>query len=162
MEIELNGLSFWQLSCLLLPWVFGACGGSQCPAVTRAGERSMTDAQDPFWQGVPPEQRARSYYNFALTSCLSVVSSCEADKADAEATLTAYLQQGGLDVEFYHKLNALADRYAARSYGGSIPGEFRIKKCIDLYESNELRELVDGALAEEARRQEAHRPGGEK
>jgi hypothetical protein len=49
---------------------------------------------------------------------------------------------GHQGIAAYDKLRQLALKYAGLKYGGSIPGDFNIMKCIDLYHSAELDRLA--------------------
>lgn len=80
--------------------------------------------------------------NWALSACLAITASDEKAKADANATAGAYMEFGHQGTEAYDALRALAEKYAARHYGGSVPSEFNTMKCIDLYHSAELSKLT--------------------
>lgn len=80
--------------------------------------------------------------NWALSRCLAKVSADNATKEDANATASAYLEEGKVPVEAYAQLTSLVDSYAKRTYGGSIKSDFNTMKCIDLYQSSELERLA--------------------
>lgn len=81
--------------------------------------------------------------NWALSACLATVAKSEADRSDATATASAYLEFGNQPIEAYEALAELVKRYAARPYAGSVPSEFDAMKCIDLYHSGALEGLVE-------------------
>jgi hypothetical protein len=81
--------------------------------------------------------------NWALSACLATVAKSEADRSDANATAAAYLEFGNQPIEAYEALAELVKRYAERRYSGSVQSEFNTMKCIDLYHSGELVELVE-------------------
>lgn len=80
--------------------------------------------------------------NWALSACLAAVATDEVARADANATASAYMEFGRQDPAAYDALRQLAEQYARRNYGGSVPGQFNTMKCIDLYHSRELGRLV--------------------
>ena len=80
--------------------------------------------------------------NWALAVCLASISKDADAKEDAAVTASAYLEFGRQPIEAYDQLSALAERYAKRKYGGSVPGEFNTMKCIDLFHSKELDTLA--------------------
>lgn len=80
--------------------------------------------------------------NWALSVCLAQVSKNASDRADANATASAYLEFGQQPIEAYDALRVLAKRYADRKYGGSIKSELNTMKCIDLFHSRALDDLT--------------------
>lgn len=77
-----------------------------------------------------------------MSVCLAYVATDQAARDDANASASAYMEFGRQDVAAYDALRALAQRYAKRTYSGSVPGQFNTMKCIDLFHSAELRRLV--------------------
>jgi len=76
--------------------------------------------------------------NWALSRCLAQVYTDESSKNDANATASAYLEQGRQPITAYEELSALVEKYAKRTYEGSIKSDFNTMKCIDLLNSKEL------------------------
>lgn len=128
-----------------------ACAPAPCPPLKSTAALQLQSSDAGWRDGWSAAVRERSYYNWALAVCLGEVSLCDSLTKDSKATSGAYLEQGELGTEVYEAMHALAKEYAARHYEGSVPGEFHIKKCIDLFESEELRTLITEAVAEEAR-----------
>jgi len=81
--------------------------------------------------------------NWALSVCLATIAKSPADRDDANATASAYLEFGDQPIEAYQALGKLVERYAGRTYSGSIASEFNTMKCIDLYHSKTLEDLVE-------------------
>lgn len=81
--------------------------------------------------------------NWALSACLATIAKSPADREDANATASAYLEFGNQPIEAYQALGKLVERYAGRTYSGSIASEFNTMKCIDLYHSDALESLVE-------------------
>ena len=81
--------------------------------------------------------------NWALSACLATIAKSPADRDDANATASAYLEFGNQPIEAYEALGKLTKRYAERTYSGSIASEFNTMKCIDLYHSEALEGLVE-------------------
>ena len=80
--------------------------------------------------------------NWALSTCLAIVATDPALRADANATASAYMEFGHQAPEAYAALRELAENYAARRYSGSVEGRFDTMKCIDLFHSRELHSLA--------------------
>ena len=80
--------------------------------------------------------------NWALSTCLAIVATDPALRADANATAGAYMEFGRQAPEAYAALRELAENYAARRYSGSVEGRFDTMKCIDLFHSRELHSLA--------------------
>lgn len=80
--------------------------------------------------------------NWTLSVCLATVAKGAGDRADADATASAYMEAGRQGIEAYDALRKLVDQYTARKYAGSIPGTFNTMKCIDLYNSDVLERLT--------------------
>lgn len=137
-------------SCgLALGWLLFGCGTTApCPSnTTKQGTSTSSNSSGPY----PRAEVERSYYNWALTVCLGMSAAAESDQHDAKATAAAYLEQGEVGLELYEEMAELAAAYVERKYSGSVPGEFRIKKCIDLYESEELGALIRKAALRDNR-----------
>ncbi|TVO57764.1 T6SS amidase immunity protein Tai4 family protein [Denitromonas halophila] len=81
--------------------------------------------------------------NWALSACLATIAKSPADRDDANATASAYLEFGNQPIEAYETLGKLAKQYAGRTYSGSIASKFNTMKCIDLYHSEALESLVE-------------------
>ncbi|WP_341677022.1 T6SS amidase immunity protein Tai4 family protein [Niveibacterium sp. SC-1] len=79
--------------------------------------------------------------NWVLSVCLARIAQNDKDRADANATASAYLEFGRQPIEAYDALRTLVDTYANKRYGGSIPSDFNTMKCIDLFHSKELEKL---------------------
>ena len=80
--------------------------------------------------------------NWTMSVCLAKVAKTQDAKEDANAAASAYMEFGKLPIEAYEPLRELADRFAKRTYGGSIQSDFNTMKCIDLMHSSELDTLA--------------------
>lgn len=80
--------------------------------------------------------------NFALSVCLGQVAKDEQAARDAGLTASAYLEFGNQDIDAYDELRKLAISFASRKYSGSVEGEYNTMKCIDLFHSKELDQVV--------------------
>lgn len=76
--------------------------------------------------------------NWALSRCLAQVYTDATSKNDANATASAYLERGRQSIDAYDELSTIIDKYAKRTYEGSIKSDFNTMKCIDLLNSKEL------------------------
>jgi type VI secretion system (T6SS) amidase immunity protein Tai4 len=83
--------------------------------------------------------------NWALSRCLGRVATDEKSRGDAYATAAAYLEFGHQGMDVYKKLGVLIDKYAGKSYHGSIQSDFNTMKCIDLFHSKGLDQFVNQA-----------------
>jgi len=81
------------------------------------------------------------YKNWVLSRCISKIATDEKLKQDALNSASAYLEQSDLPVDAFTNADPLIDSYLQRNYQGSIPGTFNTKKCIDLFNSDELDKL---------------------
>ena len=84
--------------------------------------------------------------NWALSRCLAKSYGDKTVRDDANATASAYLEYGKQPIETYNQLDGLVDKYVSLAYGGSVKSDFNTMKCIDLYHSQELQEMVLTAL----------------
>lgn len=84
--------------------------------------------------------------NWALSRCLAKSYDEQAVRNDANATASAYLEYGKQSIEVYNQLDELVDKYVSLTYGGSVRSNFNTMKCIDLYHSKELQQMVLSAL----------------
>jgi len=80
--------------------------------------------------------------NWALSVCLARIASDPTGRSDANATASAYMEFGQQPIEAYDALRVLAEKFAARKYGGSVASEFNTMKCIDLLYSIELDSIA--------------------
>ncbi|WP_454763041.1 T6SS amidase immunity protein Tai4 family protein [Cupriavidus campinensis] len=85
--------------------------------------------------------------NWALSACLARIATSPADRDDAGATASAYLEFGKQPIESYDAIRPLIDRFVARKYGSrpeidTPSSEYNTMKCIDLFHSKELDKLV--------------------
>ena len=93
-----------------------------------------------------PDQHATVLKNWALSRCLAHAFEGDPAGQDAAVSAAAYLEQGHSPIEAYEDLEKLAKSFAAKPYGGSVPGEYKTMKCIDLYVSPDLSATVQKAL----------------
>ena len=80
--------------------------------------------------------------NWALSVCIAAIAKDAQAREDANATASAYLEFGHQPIEAYDALRNLVDKWVAKRYSGSIPSEWNTMKCIDMYHSRELNQLV--------------------
>lgn len=87
------------------------------------------------------ENEKEIYKSWVLSRCLSFIANDDTQKQDALNTASAYLELSTLPVSDFLKSSDLIEQYISLKYQGSIAGTFNTKKCIDLFNSNELNEL---------------------
>lgn len=79
-----------------------------------------------------------TYKTWVLSYCLSKIAPDAASKQDTLNTASAYFEQSNLPIEAFNAAEPLIQKYLDKNYTGSIPGTFNTKKCLDLYQSDEL------------------------
>jgi hypothetical protein len=84
--------------------------------------------------------------NWAMSACLDFIATDQKARDDADATASAYMEFSKQPIEAFDGLRKLAQQYASKHYGGSIPSDFNTMKCIDLYHSKDLDTLVSKLL----------------
>lgn len=89
--------------------------------------------------------------DWALARCLGRIQSTEDSREDAYRTASAYLERTSAPLETYEKIDALVATFASKPYSGSIPGSFNTMKCIDLYHSEALEDIVTATSRGEAK-----------
>lgn len=76
-----------------------------------------------------------------LSRCITKITTDEKFKQDALNSASAYLEQSNLSIEAFTDADPLVDSFLQSNYQGSIPGTFNTKKCINLFDSDELENL---------------------
>jgi hypothetical protein len=80
--------------------------------------------------------------NFALSVCISDGYRAEEVVKDSLAAASGYFELGGFPIEAYEEARALGKRFLAKEYE-SVHGEkLTLMKCIDLFHSRELAQLI--------------------
>ncbi len=85
------------------------------------------------------------FKNWILSRCLAKAYVSEEARNDAQISASAYLEFGKAPIEMYEKADALVEQYLAKKYEGSVKGEFKTMKCIDLFHSKEVERLAKKA-----------------
>lgn len=80
--------------------------------------------------------------NWTLSVCLAEISKSEANRADANAAASAYMEAGRQPIEKYAPLRELVKEFTSKNYSGSIKSDFDTMKCIDLFNSKTLYSTV--------------------
>jgi hypothetical protein len=82
--------------------------------------------------------------DWALSRCLAKAAKDENFGNDAAKTAAAFLERGTAEMTTYEKVETLIDTFLARRYSGSVKGEYKTMKCIDLYHSRDLDDSIRG------------------
>jgi hypothetical protein len=82
-----------------------------------------------------------TYKNWVLSRCLSKAFPSEPLKQDALNSASSYLEISTLPLDAFTGADQLIDSFLLRNHQGSIPGTFNAKKCIDLFNSDELENI---------------------
>ncbi len=90
-------------------------------------------------KGPATNNQEEIYKSWVVSRCLSYVF--PEYKQDALNTASAYLEQSSLPVESFIESEELIQEFINKNYAGSIPSGFNTKKCIDLFNSDELQKL---------------------
>ncbi|WP_428978774.1 T6SS amidase immunity protein Tai4 family protein [Brenneria tiliae] len=80
--------------------------------------------------------------NYALSTCLAQGYHSKEVKNDAAAVASGYLEFGDYSLEAHTATRNLAKIFLAKQYGSQSGEPMITAKCIDLYHSKELRDLV--------------------
>jgi len=119
--------------------VLAACACAHSAWAAKADESEM-----------PHRTNGQNYKDRALAACVATVYKGSPAGTDASSTAGAYLEWTYFDLELDPQLDALIDKYAARTYVGSPEGgadaHFGLLKCIDFYRSKELEQLTRKAV----------------
>lgn len=86
------------------------------------------------------------FKNWALSRCLSEITTDPAQKQDALNTASSYLESSSLPIDAFTSADELVKAFLEKNYSGSIPGTFNTKKCIDLFHSEELEKLYQSLV----------------
>ncbi|MEN9867588.1 MAG: hypothetical protein RL748_3178 [Pseudomonadota bacterium] len=111
------------LLCLALPAI---AGESTITAITRSN--------------------AENYQDRALAYCVATAYKGSPAGADAHISMSAFLEWTDFDDKGNKALDQLVEKYLRRDYSNPMEGyadaKFNLLKCIDMYRSRELAELV--------------------
>ncbi|WP_341674981.1 T6SS amidase immunity protein Tai4 family protein [Niveibacterium sp. SC-1] len=107
-------------------------------------------AAQPDQSGVPSRTNGQNYKDRALAGCIATAYKGSPAGDDASASTGAYLDWTAFDAELEPLLDALIAKYLARNYMGSpeayAGARFELLKCIDLYRSKDLEQLMRKAV----------------
>ncbi|MGO9422331.1 T6SS amidase immunity protein Tai4 family protein [Roseiarcus sp.] len=81
--------------------------------------------------------------NWALSRCIAKAFGPGKVKDDANISASAYLEEIRARPEVYEEIDSLVTQALARTASGSVKGNYNTKKCIDLYSSKALRQLIE-------------------
>lgn len=111
------------LLCLALPAI---AGESTITAITRSN--------------------AENYQDRALAYCVATAYKGSPAGADAHISMSAFLEWTDYDDKGNKAIDQLVEKYLRRDYSNPMEGyadaKFNLLKCIDMYHSRELAELV--------------------
>ena len=83
------------------------------------------------------------FRNYAFCACIAEGFKSSEVVSEANAAAGGYVELGAHPIEAYQEAVALARRFLARKYiGKETDAKFTLMKCIDLYNSRELDDLV--------------------
>lgn len=80
--------------------------------------------------------------DWVLSRCIGRGLGPGKTREDAYASAAALLERGAFDIDAYNRLDVTIDAQLAGRYGGSIPGDFVMLKCLDLYHGPALDRQV--------------------
>ena len=81
--------------------------------------------------------------NFALSVCISNGYGAEEVTKDSRIAAGGYLELGSFPIEAYEETDALSKVFLAKEYRGIRGGKLTLMKCIDLFHSKELQQIID-------------------
>ena len=80
--------------------------------------------------------------NFALSVCISDGYQSQEVKKDALDAAGGYFELGSFPIEAYEEVEALGKKFLAKEYKGIHGEKLTLMKCIDLFHSEELDQIV--------------------
>ncbi len=83
------------------------------------------------------------FRNYAFCACIAEGFKSSEVVSEANAAAGGYVQLGSHPIEAYQEAVSLARTFLARKYTGKeTDAKFTLMKCIDLYNSRELEDLI--------------------
>lgn len=107
---------------------------------------ALTAASPPQAKSASAAQRAM-LKDWTLARCIGRGLGPSPARDDAYASASALLERGDYEVEVYNQLDMLIGPQLAKAYGGSVPGNYVMLKCLDLYHGAALDRMVAQARA---------------
>lgn len=98
-------------------------------------------------QRVDLEAQRALLKDWTLSRCIGRGLGPGRTRDDAYASAAALLERGAYEIDAYNRLDAIIDAQLAKRYGGSVPADFVMLKCLDLYHSPALDRQVRGFRA---------------
>nr|WP_314727999.1 T6SS amidase immunity protein Tai4 family protein [Serratia quinivorans] len=92
-----------------------------------------------FKQMYSPESQLE---NYALSACIAEGYSAAEVKNDAAAAARGYTEFGNYSLEAHTAVRNLAKQFLARQYDSMSGEPMTMAKCIDLYHSQELKQII--------------------
>lgn len=80
--------------------------------------------------------------NYALSTCIADGYRDEAVVKDSSAAARGYLELGSYPIEAHTEATKLAREFLKREYKSASGEPLTLMKCIDLYHSRELRQII--------------------
>ena len=80
--------------------------------------------------------------NYALSVCIAEGYSAAEVKNDAAAAARGYTEFGNYSLEAHTAVRNLAKQFLARQYDSMSGEPMTMAKCIDLYHSQELKQII--------------------
>lgn len=80
--------------------------------------------------------------NYALSICLADGLEGKAAKQEAVDAARGYLELGSYSIDAYQAAADLAQQFLAKKYLAQHGEKLTVMKCVDLFHSNELKQLL--------------------
>ena len=93
----------------------------------------------------PQPEEVAVLQDWALSRCIAKVAEGQLAGQDASSTAAAFLERGRGGIEVYEQIDRMIDGVLARRYSGSVPGDYNLLKCLELYHSAGLADLARDA-----------------
>ena len=91
----------------------------------------------------PVEYSSGEYLkNFALSICISHAYESEEVRKDSLAAAGGYFNLGSFPLEAYEEVDALSKTFLAKQYQGIHGERLDLMKCVDLFHSKELDQII--------------------
>ena len=80
--------------------------------------------------------------NFAFMVCLGTASEGQPIAEDFNRAATGYMERSDISIEQIGEVRALVKTWLAKDYPSKHGGQVNTAKCVDMYHSNDLTEVL--------------------
>lgn len=81
--------------------------------------------------------------NYAFCSCISYLDSTRLQDLVNDGSKAGYFEITNYDLDAYHLIDSVAKKYASKQYSSINQKPLGLMKCLDFYNSKELKVLIN-------------------